>query len=357
MSTETILLVIAMSAIISLATVPFAIKLGHRYGLLDQPGQHKRHKQPTPNLGGVALFVVVWLTVAICFFIYANMFTEMSSELPYIFMGSLLILLVGVSDDIKPISAWGKLVAQIAAGLILYLGGLRVELLSTPLGSVDIGLFSIVITVGWVVGLTNAINLIDGLDGLAAGVSLVGATTMVVIGRLYDVGSVLVFLLAMMGFLIPFLYYNRYPARVFLGDSGSMQIGYYFAVFSLMIPLKSFTATALYVPMLVLGVPIMEMLSSFGRRVIGGKNVMKADRRHLFHYLAIIGFSPRRVVLIFYALAVTYGLFAIAMFYLNRVMVLGVLVVFMVVIFAVFFILVTKFASRKKLGNGREIRR
>ncbi len=321
---------------------------------MDLPGHHKRHKRPTPLLGGVALFITTWLTVGVGYLLFSELFEGLSDRVFYIFLGSLIILLVGLSDDLKPLSAWVKLTAQIAAGLMLYLGGLRVVLLSIPFSAtdIDIGSFSVVLTVFWVVALTNAINLIDGLDGLASGVSLIGALCLMVIGQLYEVGAVLVFVLILIGFLSLFLWYNRYPARIFLGDSGSMQIGYYFAVFSLAIPLKSYTATALYVPLLALGLPLMEVLSSMVRRVVTGKSIMKADRRHLFHYLALFGFSRRQVVVIFYSLATVYGLFALAMFYWNRLVVFGTLVFFMVVIFALFFILLTKFPLRRKL-NGR----
>ncbi len=347
---------IVVSFLLSMLLVPLAIKAGRRFNILDQPGARKRHKRPTPNLGGVALFAAVWLTVGVSYLFAADLFAEISGFLIFILGGALIIFLVGLSDDLSPVTAWVKLAAQVAAGLVLYIGGLQIELLSTPFGSIDIGGFSIVLTVLWVVVLTNAINLIDGLDGLAAGVSLIGAITLVVIGQLYGVGSVLVFLLALIGFLGPFLYYNHHPARIFLGDSGAMQIGYYFAVFSLIFPLKSFTAAALYLPVLALGVPIIEVITSIVRRTVRGKHVMKADRRHLFHYLSLIGLSPRRVVLVFYLLAIIYGIFAIAMFYFDRVVLLTVLAVFMVVIFAVFFILVTKFATRKGLSNGRGAR-
>ena len=151
---------------------------------------------------------------------------------------------------------------------MLYLGGLDVRLVSRPFGTIDIGYWSILVTVLWVVGLTNAINLIDGLDALAGGVSLIAAGFLLVIGYLYDVGAVMIFVACLAGFLLPFLYYNRPPARIFLGDSGSMQIGYYFAVFSMSVSLKSYTTAALVVPLLALGVPIMEAISSFFRRLL-----------------------------------------------------------------------------------------
>jgi UDP-GlcNAc:undecaprenyl-phosphate GlcNAc-1-phosphate transferase len=270
-----------------------------------------------------------------------------TDSLFYVFLGALIILLVGLSDDLSPLPAWAKLLAQIAAGLTLYIGGLNVELLSTPYGSVDVGWLSVIITVGWVVVLTNAINLIDGLDGLAGGVSLISAVVMGIIGQLYRVGEPLLFICAMIGFLLPFLHYNRYPARIFLGDSGSLQIGFYFAVVSLVFPIKSFTFTALYVPLLALGVPVLETISSIMRRAISGKNLMQADRRHLFHYLALAGLSNRQTILVFYSLAIVFGIFALAMFVWDRKIVLGLLVVFMVVIFLLFLILLGKLPWRK----------
>ena len=126
-----------------------------------------------------------------------------------------------------------------------------------------------------------------------------------------------------------------------------MQIGYYFAVFSLMFPLKSYTVSALYLPLLALGVPLLEMISSFIRRFLSGKKIMTADRRHLFHFLELLGLSRHQVVIVFYLLAITYGLFAVAMYFWNRVYVFTFLVFFMVVIFSIFYILVTKFDPSK----------
>ncbi len=350
MSTVNLLITISVSLILSALALPWAIKLGESQGWVDLPGKHKRHKRPVPVIGGLVLFATVWLTVALVLFLEPKLTAELSSTLFYIFFGGLIVVLVGFSDDLSPLPAWVKLLAQIAAGLTLYMGGLQVELLTTPWGSIDVGSWSPVISIGWVVILTNAINLIDGLDGLAAGVSLISAITMSVIGYMYNVGASLIFLYAMIGFLIPFLYFNKYPARIFLGDSGSMQIGYYFAVVSLVFPLKSFTFTALYVPLLVLAVPVLETASSIIRRLLAGKNVMKADRRHLFHYLALGGLSYRQVILVFYSLAIIFGLFALAMFLWDRVLVFTLLVLFMVVIFGLFLILVAKLPSpnRKK---------
>ncbi|MBN1211288.1 MAG: undecaprenyl/decaprenyl-phosphate alpha-N-acetylglucosaminyl 1-phosphate transferase [candidate division Zixibacteria bacterium] len=349
MELKSLLVVIIISFILGRTTIPAVIKLCYKYDFLDMPGHHKRHRKPTPFLGGVALFVVIWLTV-IAYLIFSGVFSqELGGSILYIFLGAMIIFLVGLSDDLAPVSAWIKLLAQVAAGLVLYMGGLKIDPVSIPYyGQIAIGQYSVLITVLWVVLLTNAVNLIDGLDGLAAGVSLIGIVTMVIIGHLYHLGPVMVFAYAMIGFLVVFLYYNRYPARIFLGDSGSLQIGYYFAVISLLVPVRSYTAAALYVPLLALGVPLLETVISFTRRLIAGKNVMKADRRHIFHYLTLAGLSYRWVVLVFYALSVIFGLFALAMFYVNRLKVFGFLVLFMVVIFTLFFIFMTNLNRFRK---------
>ena len=351
MQTFSIIGIIIFSFALGRLILPGVIRLSHKYELLDMPGKHKRHRRATPFLGGAAMFVVVWLTVLVFYFFIDGASGDFAASLLYIFLGALIIFLVGLSDDLSPVSAWVKLLAQVAAGLVLYMGGLKIDPITIPyLGQIEIGRLSALITVLWVVGLTNAINLIDGLDGLAAGVSLIAVITMAVVGHLYHIGPVMVFAYAMIGFLSIFWYYNRYPARIFLGDSGSLQIGYYFAVISLLVPVKSYTAAALYVPLLVLGVPLLEAVMSFTRRLLAGKNVMKADRRHIFHYLTLAGLSYRRVVLVFYLLSAVFGLFALAMFFGNRLKVFGFLILFMVVIFALFFIFMTnlnRFKNRR----------
>ncbi len=345
----------AIAFLISLVLLPWLIRLGHRHNLLDQPHQHKRHDHPTPFLGGIALFASVWVAVAVGGLVFPDTFSDLAPSWPYIFSGALIIVLVGLSDDLKSLSAGTKLLAQVAAALLVYTGGVRVELLSTPWGSLDIGNWSLIITVLWVVGLTNAINIIDGLDALAGGVSLIGAVTLLFLGRLYEAGGVLAFVTGMVGFLLVFLYYNRPPARIFLGDSGAMQLGFYFAVFSLSVSVKSYAVAALYLPLLALGVPLLETLSSTIRRLASGRKVYKADRRHLFHYLSMMGLSRGRVILVFYALQIVFGGFALAGYYWNRLIVFGLLLIFMVVILTVFYIFISNARARreKDLAGGR----
>lgn len=346
-----ILFGIVTSAIFAVVFTILMIKAGRKFSLLDLPGKHKRHLEPTPILGGVALFISFWMTITIGHYVFADEFLSLSEQLPFIFSGSLIILLVGLADDLYPLSAWVKLLAQILAGFVLFNGGLGVELISSPEGSINLGPFSMLITIAWVVVLTNAINLIDGLDGLATGVSLIGAVVLLIVSMLYQESSVILFISSLIGFLIVFLKFNYHPAKIFLGDNGSTQIGYYFAVVSLIFPFKSYALSALYIPLLVLGLPILEAVSSIIRRLITGKNVMRADRRHLFHYLEMAGFHKKQVVIIFYFMAIIFGLFALAMFFWDRLIVFGYLVFFMVVIFSLFFILIVNIADKKR--NGR----
>ena len=344
---------LGVSLLASLILIHPAIRLAEKYQLLDLPGQHKRHKRATPNIGGVVLFLSLWLSVASCSLVATEFLAELRPSLIYIFAGALIITLVGTADDIKPLSAWIKLLAQIAAGLVVYLGHLAINPITVPfMGSYDIGPWSVLITIAWVVILTNAINLIDGLDGLATGVSLIAALTLAVIGSLYAAGSAVLFAYGLIGFLGVFLFFNRYPAKVFLGDSGSLQIGYYFAIISLLVPIRSYTAAALYLPLMALGIPLLETVISITRRLATGRNVMKADRRHLFHYLALAGLSPRAIVGIFYGLSAVLSLFTLAMYYFDRLTVFGLLVLVMVVIFVLFYIFMTRLS---RLQRGRRM--
>jgi len=346
-----------ISLLVGALLLPIAIRLAHRYDLLDRPGRHKRHKRPVPILGGAAMFISFWAAGGFAAVVFPQVFGEHLHSLPYVLAGSLIIFFVGLSDDLTPLSAWVKLAAQVTAGLVLYLGGLKIDPLTIPfIGSVAVGSLSPLITVLWVVGLSNAINLIDGLDGLAAGVSLVGAISLAVIGGIFGTGSVVLYSCGLIGFLMVFLVFNRYPARIFLGDSGALQLGFYFAVISLLVPIRTYTATALYLPLLTLAVPILETVVSFSRRLVAGKNVMKADRRHLFHYLSLAGLSPRRIVVVFYSISTVFGLFAVAMIYLNRRWVFAFLVLFMVVIFAAFYILMASL-NRPRHGLSHTDRR
>lgn len=351
MSIPVIAGLILASFALGLMTLPLLISFAHSRGLLDRPGRHKRHKRPVPYLGGVGLFLAVWIPVGLGYIFIPEMLVQLTPSILYILAGAAIIFGIGFLDDIRSISAWVKLAAQAVAGVVLFAGGLQIDPLSVPFyGQITLGALSLLISVLWVVGLTNAINIIDGLDGLAGGVSLVAAITLAIVGNLYNTGESMIFAYLLVGYLPAFLLFNRHPAKLFLGDSGALQIGYYFAVLSLMVPLKSYTAAALYVPLLALGVPLLETAVSAVRRLVAGKSPMRADRRHLFHYLSMAGLSPRTVVWVFWLLSVVFGCFALAMFFWDRILVFTLLVLFMVVIFGGFYIFM---ASLPHTGKDR----
>ncbi len=340
-----VLIALGLAAIV----VPLLIRAGHTFGFLDQPGRHKRHKQPVPFMGGVALYVVFWVTIVIHAMVAQEMIFGDLSTIAWMLAGATVIFAVGFIDDLRPLSALTKLLAQALAGGMLVAGGLTIDPIFIPfIGKISLGPWSAIITMVWVIGLTNAINLIDGLDGLAAGVSLIAALTLAGLGLVYASNSVVAVAAILCGFLVIFIFFNRYPAKIFLGDSGSLQLGYYFAVVSLLVPFKSFTASALYLPLLTLGVPILETAVSIFRRLVSGKAVMAADRRHLFHYLALAGLAPNQVVWIFWGLSLVFGATTFAMFLWDRVLVSILLGVFMVVIFAAFLIFTSNLRRVRK---------
>ncbi len=343
------IIALPVAFITSLVLVEIIIKISKKYLIYDYPGKHKRHKEPTPNLGGTAILLSSWTAIIISLQISPGSFVEIERAIPNIFLGSMLIYFIGLIDDFHPVGAWIKLGVQVVTGLILYFGGLSIDIISLPLlGTTALDGLSIVITVLWVVILSNAINLIDGLDGLAAGVSIIGFATMVVIGILYAIKSVVMISLSLSGAIFAFWLYNRFPARVFLGDNGSLLIGYFFAVVSLAVPIKSYTTAALFMPLVALGVPLIEAISSFTRRLVAGRNVMAADRRHIFHYMSYAGLSQRQVVYLFYLSGLFFGFISVGMFLFERMLLLTILLLFMVVIFILYFIFIFRMKRNRR---------
>lgn len=345
--------IFAVAGIITGVLSPIIGRLCFRYGFLDLPGEHKRHRFPTPNLGGLAIFSGFWLAVGFAYLSFPAVPQEFGRFLYFVFAGAVIIFLTGLIDDIADVSAPVKLVSQIAVGLILYLGGLRITVLFIPIyGPVALGILSCPITLLWMVGVTNSINLIDGLDGLAAGVSAIAALAILFVGIAFHLMTVMVFTAAMIGACLVFLYFNFYPARLFMGNSGSLFLGYLFAVISMLFPIKSYTTAAVFVPLLALGVPVIETVVSFVRRTARGTMFYRADNRHLFHYLSASGLSKSQVVWLFYFLSAVFAVSSGAMFLFERRTVFTLLLVFMVVIFGVLSRFVITYARR----NGKDKR-
>lgn len=327
-----VLLLISFCA--SLALTPLVRALALRLGAVDQPGERKVHSEPIPRLGGVSvvLSALLALGAAMALGSLGDHFIPVN---PYawlpVMLGGAIVFLGGVWDDIRPLSAGTKFLFQTsAAGVAIWLG-VRIEQVSLfGTGTWDLGMLAIPLTFLWLIGITNAFNLIDGLDGLAAGLASIAAGTCAMIFLLRGNAQDAMFPVILLGALVGFLRYNFNPARIFLGDSGSLTIGYVLAVTSIKGSQKGDAALAVVVPLLVFGLPILDTLLSMARRFVGGgirgrqpyntplkqrvlaaKRMFEADQAHIHHRLLAIGFSHRNVVLVMYAIAL--GLSAMAL--------------------------------------------
>ncbi len=318
---------------------PFLIRIASRQGWLDRPNFRKIHRTPIPRLGGIAVFIGIWVTWAI--FSHRN-----PTSIPYesvrplwaLFIATTLIWLLGIYDDLIGANAWQKLIVQIAAALIVVKGGIVIKLLHNPLGSdflLSSDLLVWVLTVTWIVVVTNSINLIDGLDGLASGVCFITSLSLFFIAK--DLGSPHLPMLALCigGACLGFLVFNFSPARIFLGDSGSLVLGFLLACLSMMGTAKRSTAIVMFGPPLILALPVADaslaVLRRFFRDLSAGKprslraffspavilqrfrEIFNADQEHIHHALVQVGLSHRGAVVILYCVTLVLGVSAYRM--------------------------------------------
>jgi len=290
--------------IASLVLTPMVKKMAIAIGATDQPNHRKVHQKIMPRLGGLAIYLSFLIGVFL-----------IRPDEPYtmaILAGSLVIIITGVLDDIKELSAKVKMAGQIIAALIVVVwGGVQVEFINLPFGGqLEFGYLSIPLTILWIVGITNAINLIDGLDGLAAGVSSIALITMAGMAMIMGNGFVVIMATILLGSTLGFLVYNFHPAKIFMGDTGALFLGFMIAVFSLL-GFKNITFISLIIPVIILGVPISDTFFAIIRRIVHKKPLSAPDKSHLHHCLLRSGFSHRQTVLIIYALAAMFGLAAV----------------------------------------------
>lgn len=239
------------------------------------------------------------------------LFLKLTPTLKGIIIGSLALLLLGILDDMFPISAWKKLILQIGIAFIPIHFGLHMQTIWTPLGIISLGKVSTLITILWIVGITNTMNLIDGSDGIAAGISAIAGIILSITAIQIAQIEAAFITTAISGACIAFLRYNFAPAQIFLGDSGSMTLGYFLATISIMGVLKSTITLAFLIPVLVLGIPIIDLLLSIGRRLLTGKNIFHADTKHVHHWLLTKGLSKKQVAAVIYITSIILGILGI----------------------------------------------
>ena len=303
------LVALAVSAVVSFIATPMVKSLAYKVGAIDVPKDNRRmHKVPIPRLGGLAIFIAFLLTTLI--------FADIDRQLQGILLGSVMIVVLGVLDDIMALKALPKLIVQIAAAGIAVYHGCVIQFFSNPnvfsdVSYVNLGWLSIPISIIWIVAITNAVNFIDGLDGLAVGVSAISTASLIVIALLVSETNIAMVLIALLGACLGFIPYNMNPAKIFMGDTGATFLGYILATLSITGLFKLYAIISFAVPFLILGVPIFDICFAFLRRIAKGQNPMVADRGHVHHRLIDMGFSQKQSVAIAYMLAAILGLAAV----------------------------------------------
>lgn len=314
-----------LAFIISFMATPSTIKIAYKVGAIDIPKDDRRmHQSTMPKFGGIAVIMGFIISVTYLLFIMTveksiNLFTtdEYYKKLIGIFLGITIISITGIIDDIKTLKPHQKLFGQFLAASVVVCFGVIIDQVNIPMLA-EIGLrkeVSIVITIIWIVGITNAINLMDGLDGLSSGISLISLISLLIIFALNGSPIIAVLMIAaLIGALVGFLPFNFAPAKTFIGDTGSNFLGFMLAIVSILGVAKTYTVAVIILPILVLGLPIVDVVWAVIRRFIKGKSIkaiFKADKGHLHHKLVKKGFTQKQAVLILYGASAFFGMFAI----------------------------------------------
>lgn len=311
-STHIILTICAfvLAMALSFIMTPFAKSFAYRVGAIDVPKDNRRmHKKPIPRLGGIAIFTAFFLSV-ICLTI-----DFIDNEIRGMLLGAMIIVVLGVVDDVMALKPLYKGIPQIFAVFLPVFFGVRIEQIPN-FGSGDAFIqlplvWQYIITMIWIMGILNAVNLIDGLDGLACGVSSIMSLSVVAIAFLLHDYVVCILAAALAGACIGFLPYNVNPAKLFMGDTGAMFIGYTLGCLMVMGLFKASDIINFFIPFLVLGLPIFDMAFAAVRRILSGRSPFSGDKKHLHHKLVAIGLSQRKAVFVLYSVSAILGIIAV----------------------------------------------
>ena len=308
----TIIAAFAVAAVLSYFFTPPVKNFAHKVGAIDVPKDARRmHKKPIPRLGGLAIYGGFLCSILI--------FGQLDETMLCVLLGAAIIVALGIFDDVLALGAKLKFVVQIVAAAIpVCIGDLQIGLFTNlnPLSDtpfVHLGILAVPATIIWIVGITNAVNLIDGLDGLAVGVSSIAAITMLAVALLTGNMPIAITMAALAGACIGFMPYNLNPAKIFMGDTGSTLLGYMLATVSIMGLFKFYAVISFAVPFLILGLPIFDTANAIIRRVAAGRSPMSPDRGHVHHKLIDMGFNQKQAVAILYAISATLGLTAVVL--------------------------------------------
>src|SRR3954465_11238132 len=305
------IVVFALALFVAAAMTPFLIQMARRRGLVDKGDDARKvHKRPTPRIGGVAIVSGFFAPLIALAFVPGHLQTFFApNKSAWVLLGcAAAIAALGLFDDLKGAWAQQKFVVRFAVAIVMVtVGGYRIETLQIPFGGMHpVGMLAGPISVLWIVGIVNAGNLIDGLDGLAGGVALIVVATNLVLGLTHGDAMTVLVMTALAGGIIGFLFYNLNPAQIFMGDTGSLFLGFVLAATSLRTGNGSSSAWALLVPVLALGLPIADTLLAFPRRALRGQSPFHPDREHIHHKLLDLGLTHRQVVLALYGTCVCF---------------------------------------------------
>jgi UDP-GlcNAc:undecaprenyl-phosphate/decaprenyl-phosphate GlcNAc-1-phosphate transferase len=306
------LLALLIGAVVALALTWPVRALAFRIGAVAHPGGRRIHQQPTAQAGGLAIYAGFWVAVLILAW-------PLKAPLIGMLAGSAVLLAMCLADDIKNLSPVLRLVGQFVVACVAYYGGVQVHGLTNPLSAIghyhyiSLGWWSAPLTIVWIMTITNAMNWLDGLDGLVAGVAAMAGLTIMVGAGTTGTPLVAITAGALAGGCLGFLPYNFNPARIFMGDTGAMFLGFMLACIAVIGPFKIATTVAVLVPLLVLGVPLFDTVSGIIRRLAAGKSPMAADRGHIHHRLIDRGLSVRQAVLFIYLLTAVLCLVALVL--------------------------------------------
>lgn len=315
-----ILIAFAIALVLAFFITPGAIKLALKIGAVDVPKDDRRmHTKPMPRFGGLGIFIGTMSAAIIAAYVLLPLLDPLlqdgaAGKLGGIIAGGCLMYIVGVVDDLRGLGAKTKFLLQIMCAGVVCAFDIRITFLTNHLGEGHGYLndvVSIFVTIVWIVGITNAVNLIDGLDGLAAGTAAIASIAIAYTAYIHGMYTVTILMVAVAGGALGFLPYNFYPAKIFMGDSGSLFLGFMLASVSIIGPVKSATVIAVIVPFLVLGLPIFDTGFAILRRMIHGRPIMEADKGHLHHRLIAAGMGQKRSVLMLYGVSGIMGIGAI----------------------------------------------
>ena len=319
--------------IFTVVFTPLIRKLALKIGAVDKPNDRKIHLEPIPRLGGLAIYLSFITTILINY-------NRLDNHIKGLLVGSAIIVLCGIIDDIKELNYRMKLIFQLIAALSLISNNICIDKLtiitSNGLTYLNLGAWSIPITIIWVIAITNAINLIDGLDGLACGLSTISFLFLTIISLSLGNVHMAIILAILIGACAGFLPYNFNPAKIFLGDTGSLFLGFILASMSIQGTMKYATTVIMIIPLFVLGLPIYDTINITIRRLLKGQPITTPDKEHFHHRMLALGLSQKQVAILAYFVNILLGLLAISIIFIdNRDIIVIIVVGTLLIIFAI----------------------